>query len=169
MKYLKPFRLYESKQFDPGQILYHGTPSKFTQFSDDYLGRNTNHEASEVGFHFTDNLRTALSYSKKSEVELAELYKHMVGTYPKTYVPFEPQLIRARLNITNPLYVDYAKYINDSSIEYAKENGYDGIVTTQNGDILGEEYCVFSSDQIQIVDITPIEIDMEKLLAKVKK
>lgn len=122
--------------------VFHGTNSKFTEFSSSFFGQNTDDNASDetmamtahLGFWFTDN------YAKAAEV-----YDFVM---------------ECEVEINNPLEVDNlgtlgfwleqqeksAEEIRDMLIE----QGYDGIVLLEDEEFEGTSYVAFSNDQITV-------------------
>ena len=65
------------------KVVYHGTQNgDFTIFSQDMKGRRTHHGAADVGFHFTDNLAIAETFSEGYRLESIEVYRKMFGQEP---------------------------------------------------------------------------------------
>lgn len=56
-------------------VVYHGTLSKFNEFSKDKIGSNTQSNSSTMGFFFTSNKEAALSYASSNIERLNELKK----------------------------------------------------------------------------------------------
>ena len=125
------------------KIFYHGTAVKFDVFE----LKDVPHKRDMYGegFYFTDSKELAQQYASRA-------YISGRGKNPHVKI--------VSLSIKNPLQIKYldihgiVKYYKNLTI-YAKEKGYDGIIITdliEEGYNMGNEYIVFDSSQIQIIE-----------------
>jgi len=127
MKYLKLFENFES-----GKILFHGTDSRFTEFSNEHarngwLGR---------GFYFTDDKSSAKKHGKilmKVSVDLRKPFVVQGESPSDAYTEVNKK---------------YGVVDGDLSISL-KDNGYDGVIFNHWDQ--GLIIACFSPDQIKII------------------
>lgn len=133
---------------DKPLMVYHGTPNGgFTVFSEKKKGERTNHAADDVGFHFTDSPSYADAYSEGYKLESIEAYRSMFGDEPAAItMPNGASTYAVYLSIQNPLRLEFSKQIDAATIEKAKADGHDGIISNMGG---ASEYVVFRPEQIK--------------------
>ena len=156
---MKHLFLYEDYAGERYPTVYHGSPFAFREFSYEHLGKNTKHDPKDVGFHFSDELATCMTYSKAYKIRIEHKYAELVGVPHPHPSGISPQLVTAKLLISNPLCLEYSKEINRDSIRHAEFNGYDAIIARISG--FGLEYVVFDTDNIDILRIDPLVYDLE--------
>lgn len=141
MRYIK---LYEQYGND---VVYHATSSNFDKFSKTHIGMGIDHGLYGHGFYFTDDLESATKQAT-----------HFIKN------GLDGKVIKAKIKIKNPFYIDTTKMSFLGDYDSAKEftnklitDGYDGIIidvknifTEQS---LGETwYVAFEPEQITILN-----------------
>lgn len=122
---------------------YHGTNSKFSEFSLAFLGENTDDNASSealrqtahLGIWFTENAETA-----------SDVYDNV---------------LHCDLTISNPLEIDSIEtlenWVESQGLSGAElrekliEQGYDGIVIEYDEEFEGRSFVVFAPENISII------------------
>ena len=122
---------------------YHGTNSKFSEFSLAFLGENTDDNASSealrqsahLGIWFTENAETA-----------SDVYDNV---------------LHCDLTISNPLEIDSIEtlenWVESQELSGAElrerliEEGYDGIVIEYDEEFEGRSFVVFAPENISII------------------
>ena len=129
-------------------VVYHGTPNGgFTEFSESKKGTRTSHAAEDVGFHFTDSVEYADTYSLGYRLKTIEAYRSIFGEEPKAVkMPDGSSIYPVFLNIVNPVDVGASKLINAKLISQSQNKGHDGIVADIGGD---NEFVAFDPTQIK--------------------
>lgn len=128
-------------------VVYHGTDADFDYFDDKFKGVRTDHEPEDVGFHFSTDPEYADAYSYSSESENFLVYLKYFGEEPKATKMHSSNIIPVYVRIENPEYLKSHEHVNRVTIEKAKANGKDGIISDW---VRGEkEIVVFSPEQIK--------------------
>lgn len=128
-------------------VVYHGTPDGgFTEFSEIKKGTRTGHDASDVGFHFTNDIDYASTYSLEY---LKDNYQNLIDIFgyvpDASKAPENATTYSVYLKIVSPKTLPDAK-IDKNIIDNAKKGKNDGLFAS-----LGKtkEYVVFHPNQIK--------------------
>lgn len=131
------------------KVVYHGTPNGgFSTFSDEMKGKRTGHVPADVGFHFSDDLNIAETYSLGYLLESIEAYRRIFGQEPAaTHMPPGASIYPVYLSLENPMSVPASRMIDAALIEEAKAQGHDGLIADLGGN--AKEYVAFEAAQIK--------------------
>jgi hypothetical protein len=156
------------------KTVYHGSPTLFKKFSHKTKGTRTKHESKDVGFHFTDSIQEAETYSKLHSLINAHLYKLAFGgEYPKSFTMIEPTIYQVKLDMKNPLvYLNSKIATTNEVIRKAIRAGHDSLVYEIRTPTYNKtEFVVFKVSQIKIIKVVPIfdPKKVEKLFKELKK
>lgn len=120
------------------RVVYHGTNSIFTEFSKEYSGKNTDHNASNEDYAKTAHIGHWLN----SERDNLHFYNHVIDAFVAIK---EPLYFNSLEGLADEL--SYYETAEDF-VEMLKNEGYDGVVINDE-EIGGVSYCALSPNQIK--------------------
>jgi hypothetical protein len=128
------------------KVLYHGTNHQFSRFDTAYLGSGCDNPTTRFGFFFSESRADALFWAQRAS--------------DRRRAPCTPRVVEARLNLRNPLELDYGQFhyylqtARPSTItrhlEKWKREGYDGMTVVREG---VRWYVAFDPSQIEICSL----------------
>lgn len=115
-------------------VVYHGTASDFTTFSDEYSGEGNGRMDWGEGFYFTDNAEAANSYAEGQGGNVMPVYLSIRNPAPLDVVQNVMDQPGAEMDVN---------FVRDA----LQQQGYDGIVVDHGAD--GREIIAFDPTQIK--------------------